>query len=619
MIAASVIAVLSVLLGAAVGFSRRVGDRHLGPVRSFAFAAALAVVVGQFLPDALEGIGVWAGVPFAIGVLAPWALERITARISRGAHSLGLEVGYLGLLVHQLGDGVGMGTYTGPRHEGHSHTDVFLAIGGHTVPVAAMVVVAFVRAKGPKVAAVRALGLAAAVLAGVLGSRLSSLSVAEAHHAAISALVAGLLLHIAMHDLRSNAPGSVRERAADLGAAALGLGVVVATSSGHEHEHVAAVTAVSRVEPFDRIAPLALHLAPPLLVGLVATALVHALGSRALSGATLKRWIDAPPTIARALAGVALGAAMPALVSGSVRAADALRRRGAAPATVIAFALSVPALGVDGVLVSSSLFGPGAAAVRWLGGALAASTAALLAARLVSREREQATEHGEEPEGPTPTEPLAASVAHALDELVHHAVPWLLVGLVAASYASAALDLGALSGLAASHLDLLVVLALAIPGYVSPIGMAPLVWVLLERGLSPWAVLVGWIAGPAIEHGVAAWVSRRFGVRAALAVGAVAATTALALGYAGGASASALRAVNIDGERPGVAAIVSLSVLGLFALGSAFRRGVRGFFASVLAPADPAAHGHDHLHDGPCEHHEGFDAEEPVELSMTGR
>jgi hypothetical protein len=279
----------------------------------------------------------------------------------------------------------------------------------------------------------------------------------------------------------------------------------------------------------------------------------------------------------------------------------------------------VPALGVDGVLVSSSLFGPGAAAVRWLGGALAASTAALLAARLVSREREQATEHGEEPEGPTPTEPLAASVAHALDELVHHAVPWLLVGLVAASYASAALDLGALSGLAASHLDLLVVLALAIPGYVSPIGMAPLVWVLLERGLSPWAVLVGWIAGPAIEHGVAAWVSRRFGVRAALAVGAVAATTALALGYAGGASASALRAVNIDGERPGVAAIVSLSVLGLFALGSAFRRGVRGFFASVLAPADPAAHGHDHLHDGPCEHHEGFDAEEPVELSMTGR
>ncbi|MFO0616488.1 MAG: hypothetical protein U0414_28100 [Polyangiaceae bacterium] len=178
MFLACLIAVASVLLGAALGLSRKAGPDVLGPVRTFAFAAAATVVVAVFVPESMETLGAFALVPLVVGFFAPHVLERAMSRTSKRARSKGaaLEVGYVGLVVHQLGDGLGMGSFTGPSHASHSHVDIFLAVGGHTVPIAALVVLAFVQQKGRGVALQRALGLAVAVVVGVVVARFADVS-----------------------------------------------------------------------------------------------------------------------------------------------------------------------------------------------------------------------------------------------------------------------------------------------------------------------------------------------------------------------------------------------------------------------------------------------------------
>lgn len=606
MLAACVIAVLSVLLGAAVGFSRRIGDRHLGPVRTFAFAAALAVVFGQFLPDALEGIGGWAALPFAIGVGAPWLLERLTSRVSRASRSIGLEVGYLGLLVHQLGDGVGMGTYTGPLHEGHSHTDVFLAIGGHTVPVAAMVVVAFLRAKGPKVAAVRALGLALAVVSGVAAARLLSVSVVERNHAAISGLVGGLLLHIAAHDLRANLPSTLRERVLDWVAGAAGLLVVIVTSGGHEHEHLLAAASPAAPEPLAALPRLSLAVAPALFGGLVLSAIVHALGQRALEKRARRESEPSGSLVVEGGRGALLAALLPACACGTLPVAERLRAGGGGPALVAGFLLVAPSAGADTFLVTASSFGFGTALGR-TAAVVVIGVATAVMVGLVSRARQARS--AQEPSEPPALfaasgETLAARAAASLDELSHHTLPWMVVGLVVASYASAVIPPGVLANLSTPSADLVAILVLSIPGYICATSATPLAAVLLAKGLPPGVVLVGLVAGPALHVATIGWTARTYGRGAGLVLVAGVSLGALGLGFAAPLLLPSLGAsVTLEGGS-GSAAVGGLVGVGLLALGASFRRGIRGFFASLLDRSDP---GHTHHGDGVHDHGDGCD------------
>jgi len=277
MLLACFIAVLSVLIGALLGFSRRASTRHLGPIKTFAFAAAIAVVATSFLPEAISSLGPMAAVPFAVGFLSPRLLEVGFSSIGsreRNAH-VGLEVGYAGLSIHQLGDGVGMGALTGPSHEGHHHLDVFLAIGGHTVPVAAVVVLAFAHAKGRFVAAQRALGLAMAVVLGVVVARYLGVSIGSRWGGVTSAVVGGLLVHIATDDLGAALPTTTVSRAVDLLAGLTGVAIVFA--GGREPGDEAA-------DPTRFIAALretAVATAPGILLAVAAATLITTFSTRA--------------------------------------------------------------------------------------------------------------------------------------------------------------------------------------------------------------------------------------------------------------------------------------------------------------------------------------------------
>jgi hypothetical protein len=223
---AVLVAVCSVLLGAALSFVPTTSRAVLGYMRTFATLAAVAVVVTHLLPEALHELGPLSILLFFAGWFAPALAHFVGQRSTSGrpAHAV-LEAGYWGLVVHHVADGIGLGTYTRLPADQGSHLDVIIALAAHTVPLIAVVSLAYRTTFGTRSAVVRSLGLA---LASVLGIALSSMVAAKTieHFApVIAAVAAGLLLHVVTHDLTEDAPGTPLARLFDLLVAALGVAV----------------------------------------------------------------------------------------------------------------------------------------------------------------------------------------------------------------------------------------------------------------------------------------------------------------------------------------------------------------------------------------------------------
>ncbi|HWZ91195.1 MAG TPA: hypothetical protein VNW92_20180 [Polyangiaceae bacterium] len=225
MLFALLVAVSSVMLGAALSFTPT-SRGLLGYMRTFATLAAVAVVVTHLLPEALHDLGPLSILLFLMGWFAPVLAHLIGQRSTSGrpAHAV-LEAGYWGLVIHHVADGIGLGTYTRLPAAHGSHLDVIVALAAHTVPLIAVVSLAYRTTFGARSALIRSLGLA---LASVFGIGLSSL--AQAHTIerlapVIAAVAAGLLLHVVTHDLTEDPPLGLFSRALDLVVAALGVAV----------------------------------------------------------------------------------------------------------------------------------------------------------------------------------------------------------------------------------------------------------------------------------------------------------------------------------------------------------------------------------------------------------
>jgi len=237
---ALVVAVLAVALGAALTAVSGARPTVLGLLRTFAATAAAAVVLTHLLPDALASVGLWGGVAFLAGLLGPLALHLVSERwASRNTtlskSRLALEAGYVGLLVHHVGDGLGIGAYAALPGGVVGHLDVILALIAHTVPLVAVVTLAYRGEYDGAVALKRAGGLAAASALGVVGSFAIPSASLSAFAGWIGALVSGVLLHVVTHDWLEDLPRTELAKLADAAAAALGLSLVLL--GGHEPGH----------------------------------------------------------------------------------------------------------------------------------------------------------------------------------------------------------------------------------------------------------------------------------------------------------------------------------------------------------------------------------------------
>lgn len=196
------IVVGSVGMGAVLGLIAPGRGRLLDAIRTFAIVSAVAVVVGRLIPDAISAAGPIVLIAMAIAFLAPWLIERAAHEDPEHDHSstMGLELSYWGLILHQVGDGLALGSFTGDAHIGHHHGDVLTAIAVHSVPVSALITLAFTSAHGRRSGIRRAVGLAIAASFGVVLAQQTSLSAWAGGEPWIEAAVGGLLLHVVTHD-----------------------------------------------------------------------------------------------------------------------------------------------------------------------------------------------------------------------------------------------------------------------------------------------------------------------------------------------------------------------------------------------------------------------------------
>lgn len=277
----------SVGLGVALGL---LGTRRLGAIRSFAVAAAAALSAVHLIPDGVAVLGVGAIALFFVALWLPGALghaaHRARARAESSSLNLGLELSYAALLLHSFGDGVALGAYSGPAHADHTHLDVLLAVGAHTVPVVAAFMLSYGQHRSPKQAALRALTFAGATLLGLVATALIAPEVVTELHGYFGPIVAGLLLHVVSHDGEAEHPRALGARAAHLVAA--GLGIAVTLIEGHAHEPAAEHAAH---ELLDGFVAWLLVTSPALLAGLAVRALLGVMTSRgrALGFASLPR------------------------------------------------------------------------------------------------------------------------------------------------------------------------------------------------------------------------------------------------------------------------------------------------------------------------------------------
>jgi hypothetical protein len=174
--------------------------RALGPVRLVVLALALGVALVSLAPAAWRALGPVALVGVLAGLLVPSLTERAAGLAVRSAPGrTASAVSFAGLLAHQVGDGMGL-------YAMQASIEAALALAAHTVPISAVVVLDALRAGTPKIAALRALLLALATVTGVLlGGAVPGAWVAQVEPW-VAAVVAGLLVHVVVHEARRAAP-----------------------------------------------------------------------------------------------------------------------------------------------------------------------------------------------------------------------------------------------------------------------------------------------------------------------------------------------------------------------------------------------------------------------------
>ncbi len=248
-----------------------------------------------------------------------------------------------------------------------------------------------------------------------------------------------------------------------------------------------------------------------------------------------------------------IGAPLPLCSCGVVPAALGLRSAGASKNATVSFLVATPETGVDSVSFTYALMGPVMAIVR----PIAAVTSAIVSGLLVgqaevseskvddkeeseatsccaSKEETSSCESSKQEQSSEPgaAQRLQEGLQFAFGKMLRDVVNWLLIGLVVAAVVQAWLPDDFFKVLGDGFLSMLLMAVIGIPMYVCASASTPIAAGFLLAGLSPGAVLVFMLLGPASNIGTLMIVKKELGRRAMTAyiVGLV--LSAFAFGFA---------------------------------------------------------------------------------------
>jgi uncharacterized membrane protein YraQ (UPF0718 family) len=281
----------------------------------------------------------------------------------------------------------------------------------------------------------------------------------------------------------------------------------------------------------------------------------------------------------------------------------------------MAFLIATPELGPETLTLTVRLLGWPFAIARLASALLLAFLAALFFARMTTwtpsaAERIRVAERDEDTEGSW----LSRAYRH-FDEFLLHTAPWTFVGLMSAAYLQAVVPTDSLAPLSRWGLDLFVVALVAMPTYVCAASATPIAAILLLKGISPGAVLVGLLLGPATNIATVGVLRRGYGTRSVVL--GVLAIVAISLGLAALVNLLALPvevpATLSQGHEHGIVDWVALGVLLLALAVQLGRGGPRPWFGVLDAGAvgEDGHHHHHHHHHGSADHEHAPHADSP--------
>ena len=261
---------------------------------------------------------------------------------------------------------------------------------------------------------------------------------------------------------------------------------------------------------------------PYILLGLAAAGLLHIL----IPSDRIARWLGGQGFGATTRAAF-LGIPLPLCSCAVVPVTIELSRKGASREASLAFLVSTPETGVDSILLTYGLMGPVMAIARPLA-ALATSLVAATASMfwrgkeesVVSQETSGcSTCSDSEPASATKSAArapgsFATAIRYGFGEMVDEIGFWLVVGILLTGTITALIPDHWLEGtLGEGPLALFILLLLGIPLYMCASASTPVGAALLLKGISPGAVLVFLLAGPATNASSLVVLARFFGSR----------------------------------------------------------------------------------------------------------
>jgi ZIP family zinc transporter len=225
---------LAVFLGGLAALFREPARWAMSAIRSFAVVAAAAIALLHLLPEAIAGAG-WGALGAAfVGAFGPMLLERMIPSQHDHAHeapTTALAMGYAAVVAHQAGEGAALASLA---QTGALSVGIVLAVAAHTVPLAMVVGIRVLEARGEQEHGHRraiSLALAGVIAATAVGAAAGSL-LGGARLTAVQpwllAAVAGLLLHALSHDALAAPSTSAKARAGDMLAGWAGLALAIA-------------------------------------------------------------------------------------------------------------------------------------------------------------------------------------------------------------------------------------------------------------------------------------------------------------------------------------------------------------------------------------------------------
>ena len=195
-----------------------------------------------------------------------------------------------------------------------------------------------------------------------------------------------------------------------------------------------------------------------------------------------------------------LGVPLPLCSCGVIPTAIGLRNEKASKGAIASFLIATPQTGIDSILATFSLMGLGFAIIRPVAALITGVCGGLLVNRLVREDDYCSVDDNSQLSTVNSQLKIWRVVKYAYYDMIRDIGLRLLIGLVVAALIQVAIpDEFFLSFGSQPLLQMLVILAIAVPMYICSTGSIPVAAALMMKGLSPGAALVMLMAGPAVN------------------------------------------------------------------------------------------------------------------------